>query len=102
MWTFTLGGLGVACLPLDPKVVGSRSDGFLRVIKILSMTSFGGEVKQSVPSHRFMACKRTLRSVKEILHRQDSVAMFLVVAAAAAAATAVAVLVLECGLSMSS
>jgi len=28
--------------------------------KILSTPSFGGEVKPSVPSHRFAACKRSL------------------------------------------
>jgi hypothetical protein len=52
----------VACLPLDPRFTGSNlaeDDGFLRVIKIHSTTSFGGEVKLSVPCCRFMACKRT-------------------------------------------
>jgi hypothetical protein len=55
----------VACLPQDPKFMGSNSaedDGFLRAIKICSTTSFGGEVKPSVPCHRFMACKRTLQA----------------------------------------
>jgi hypothetical protein len=49
----------VACLPLDPKFAGSnptKDDGFLRVIKIRSTTSFGGEVKPSVPCRRFTAC----------------------------------------------
>jgi hypothetical protein len=32
------------------------------VIKIRSTTSFGGEVKPSVPCRRFTACKRTLRA----------------------------------------
>jgi hypothetical protein len=39
--------LVVACLPLDPRFAGSKpaeDDGFLRVIKIRSTTSFGGEV----------------------------------------------------------
>jgi hypothetical protein len=61
----TLGGLVVACYPLDPRFAGSNpaeDDGFLRVIKIRSMTSFGGEVKPSVPCRRFTACKRTLRA----------------------------------------
>jgi hypothetical protein len=61
----TLGGLVTACLPLDPRFAGSNpaeDDGFLRVIKIRSTTSFGGEVKPSVPCRRFTACKRTLRS----------------------------------------
>jgi hypothetical protein len=41
----------VACLPLDPMFGGSNpaeDDGFLRVIKIRSTNSFGGEVKSSV------------------------------------------------------
>jgi hypothetical protein len=53
----------VVFLPLDPRFAGSNlaeDDGFLRVIKIHSTTSFGGEVKLSVPCRRFMACKRTL------------------------------------------
>jgi hypothetical protein len=51
--------------PLDPRFSGSiptEGDGFLRVIKIRSTTSFGGEVKPSVPCRRFTACKRTLRA----------------------------------------
>jgi hypothetical protein len=55
----------VVCLPLDPRFAGSNpaeGDGFLRVIKIRSTTSFKGEVKPSVPGYRFMACKRTLRA----------------------------------------
>jgi hypothetical protein len=61
-----LGGLVVACLPLHPRLAGSNlaeDDGFLRVIKIRSTTSFGGEVKSSVPC-RFTACKITLRAWK--------------------------------------
>jgi hypothetical protein len=37
---------------LDPRFAGSNpaeDDGFLRVIKVCSMTSFGGEVKPLVP-----------------------------------------------------
>jgi hypothetical protein len=55
----------VACLPLDPRFAGANpaeDDGFLRVIKIRSTTSFRGEVKSSVPYRRFTACKRTLRA----------------------------------------
>jgi hypothetical protein len=40
-----LGGLVVACLPLDPRFAGSNpaeDDAFLRAIKIRSTTSFGG------------------------------------------------------------
>jgi hypothetical protein len=53
----------VACLPLDPRFAGSNpveDDGLLRVITIRGTTSFGGEVKPSVPCHRFTACKKTL------------------------------------------
>jgi hypothetical protein len=49
----------VECLPLDSKFLFSNpaeDDGFL------SVTSFGGEVKPSVPCRRFTACKRTLRA----------------------------------------
>jgi hypothetical protein len=48
---------------VDARFAGSNvaeDDGFLKVIKIRSTTSFGGEVKPSVPCHRFVACKRTL------------------------------------------
>jgi hypothetical protein len=53
----------VARLSLGPKVPGTSPTGgirFLRVIKILSMASFRGEVKHLVPCHSFTACKRTL------------------------------------------
>jgi hypothetical protein len=46
----------LACSPLDPRFAGSiptEGDGFLRVIKIRSTTTFGGEVKPSVPCRRF-------------------------------------------------
>jgi hypothetical protein len=46
-----LGGLVVACLPLDPKFAGSNAaedDGFLRAIKIRSAASFRGELKPSL------------------------------------------------------
>jgi hypothetical protein len=52
----------VAYLPLVPRFAGSNAvedDGFLIVIKIRSTTSFGGEVKPSVP------CRKILRHVKE-------------------------------------
>jgi hypothetical protein len=55
----------IACLPLDPRFAGSNpaeDNEFLRVIKIRSTTSIGGEVKSSVPCRRFTACKRTLRA----------------------------------------
>jgi hypothetical protein len=53
-----LGGLVVTCWPPDPKFVDSylpEGDRFLRAIKIDSMTSFGGEVKPSVPCRKFTA-----------------------------------------------
>jgi hypothetical protein len=55
-----LGGLVVVCLPLDPRFTGSNpaeDDGFFR-----STTSFGEEVKPSVPCCRFTAYKRNLRA----------------------------------------
>jgi hypothetical protein len=61
----TVGGLVVTWTGLDPKFAGSNpaeDNGFLRVIKILCTTSFGGEVKSSVPCRRFTACKRNLRA----------------------------------------
>jgi hypothetical protein len=55
-----LGGLVVSVLATGPKVRGFDPDrGIKRVIKFRSTTSFGGEVKPSVPCRRFTACKRT-------------------------------------------
>ena len=48
--------------PLDSRVEGSIPvwvDGFFQSVKILSMTSFGREVKLWVPCRRFTASKRT-------------------------------------------
>jgi hypothetical protein len=53
----------VSVLATGPKVRGF--DGFLRVIKIRRTTSFGGEVKPSVPCRRFTACKRTFGHEEE-------------------------------------
>jgi hypothetical protein len=53
--TVALGGLVVACLPLEPRFASSNAaegDGFLRAIKISS-------VKPSVP------CREILRQVKK-------------------------------------
>jgi hypothetical protein len=67
----TLSSLGVVSLPPDIMVqTHPGGDGLLRVIKILSTTSFRGEVQQLAPCCRFMACKRTLQIVK-MLHRQN-------------------------------
>ena len=52
------GGLVVSILASDTRVRGFKLD-FSGVRKILSMHSFGGEVKESVPSPSFAACKRT-------------------------------------------
>jgi hypothetical protein len=55
---------------LDPRVVGSNpaeGDGFLREIKIRSTTSFGGEIKPSVPCHDILWHVKDPYSMKEIL-----------------------------------
>jgi hypothetical protein len=53
----------LACWPLVAQFAGSNpaeAVGFFSVHeKILSMLSFGGEVKESVPCLTFAACKRT-------------------------------------------
>jgi len=59
-----LGGVGVACCPYVPKFAGSNPTEAVRIFqgkKILSVPSFGGEVKPSVPLCRFGACKRSLK-----------------------------------------
>lgn len=51
----TLGGLVVACLPMDPRFASSnlaKGNEFLRAIKFHCMTSFGGQLKPSVPYHK--------------------------------------------------
>ena len=48
--------------PLDPRFAGSITagvDGFFQSVKIVSITSFGREVKPCVPCRRFTARKRT-------------------------------------------
>jgi hypothetical protein len=55
--------------------IPAEVDGFLRVIKIRSTTSFGGEVKPSLPCRRFTACKRTLRAWIEMFRKQNSAAI---------------------------
>ena len=48
-------------LPVDPKFADSNPagvDGFLQRVKILSMTSFGKDVKPWIPCRRFTARKR--------------------------------------------
>jgi hypothetical protein len=60
-----LGGLVVSVLATRPKVRGFDPD--RGKIKIRSTTSFGGEVKPSVPCRRFTPCKRTLRAQIKML-----------------------------------
>jgi hypothetical protein len=48
----------VACLPLDPRLVGSnpdKDDGFLRAIRTHSTTSFIGELKLGPRVVRYVA-----------------------------------------------
>ena len=69
IFNLMFGGLEVACWPLVSKFAGSNlaeAIGFLRGKKILSTPSFGGEVKPSVPCHRFAACKRSLKCNVEV------------------------------------
>ena len=56
------GGLVVSMLASGTQVCGfkpGRSRRIFTGVKILSMPSFGGEVKESVPCPSFAACKRT-------------------------------------------
>jgi hypothetical protein len=62
-----LDGLVVSVLATGPKVRGFDPD--------RSTTSFGGEVKPSVPCRRFTACKRTLRAWIEMFRKQNSAAI---------------------------
>jgi hypothetical protein len=48
----------VSVLTTGSTSIPTEVNGFLRVIKIRSTTSFGGEIKPSVPCRRFTACKR--------------------------------------------
>jgi hypothetical protein len=63
----------LACWPLVPNITGSlpaEAVGFFGR-KILSMPSFGREVKPFAPCHRFAACKRSLNGVKKASFRQN-------------------------------
>ena len=44
-----------------------RSRQIFKGKKILSTPSFGGEVKPSVPCHRFAACKRSLNGMEVVI-----------------------------------
>jgi hypothetical protein len=68
------GGLGVACCLEVPKFAGSNPAEAIRILqgrKILSMPSFGGEVKPSVPCRRFAAYKRSLNETWKSTFRQN-------------------------------
>jgi hypothetical protein len=67
-----LGGLVVSVLAAGPKVHGFDPD---RGRWIRNTTSFGGEVKPSVPCRRFTACKRNLRAWIEMFRKQHSAAI---------------------------
>jgi predicted RNA binding protein YcfA (HicA-like mRNA interferase family) len=69
----------VSVLARGPTVAGSgqaEDRGFVWAIKSLARTSFGGEVKPSVPCRRFTACKRTLHSMSEMLCRPNFLTCF--------------------------
>jgi hypothetical protein len=53
-----------------------RSRRIFKGEKILSMPSFGGEVKPSVPCHRFAACKRSLNVSLKSAFRQNYRTLF--------------------------
>jgi hypothetical protein len=64
----------LAAGPRGLAAVGSglaEDGGFLWVIKATGRTSFGEEVKPSVPCRKFTACKRTLQSMSEIFCRPN-------------------------------
>jgi hypothetical protein len=59
-FTVILGGVIVIMLVIGPKVCGfkpGQEQWILRVIKILSTTSFGGEVKLCAPCRKFFSLK---------------------------------------------
>jgi hypothetical protein len=65
IWHSGLGGLEVACWPLEPKVAGSNpaeAVGFFRAEKILSTPSLGVEVKPSVVDLRHVKDPWMLRA----------------------------------------
>jgi hypothetical protein len=68
------GGLVVSMLASGTQVRGlkpGRSRRIFRAKNILSMPSFGGEVKPSVPCRGFAACKRSLNGVENASFRQN-------------------------------
>jgi hypothetical protein len=74
------GGVVVACCLQVPKFAGSNLAEAIRICqgkKILSMPSFGGKVKLSVPCRRFAACKRSLNVTWKLAFRQNYWPTFL-------------------------
>jgi hypothetical protein len=64
---------------LDPGFTGSnlaKNDGFLRAMKTSSMTFFGRKVKLLVPCCKIYSMLKNAMSMKVILHRQNSLAVF--------------------------
>jgi hypothetical protein len=66
------GGLEVTCWPLVGGFAPGRSRRIFRAKKILSTSSFGEEVKPSVPCRNFTACKRSLNVTWKPAFRQIS------------------------------
>jgi hypothetical protein len=69
-----LGGLVVSVLPIRLKIwefKPGRGRWILRAIKIRSTTSFGGEVKLSVPCRKILRHVKDPYSMKEILRKQN-------------------------------
>jgi hypothetical protein len=65
----------VTYLPLHSRFAGSKStkdDGFLRALKIRGTTSFGRQVKLSVPRLKIYAVLKKAASVKEVHRRQNT------------------------------
>jgi hypothetical protein len=63
----------VSVLATGPKVhrfKPEQGNGFLRVIKFHSTTSFRGEIKLTVPCRKIYGMLKNPTSMKEILHRQ--------------------------------
>jgi hypothetical protein len=74
----TLGVLVIACLPLEPRFAASypaKDSGFLRAIKIHSMTPFGGEVKLLSHVAHLWHVKEPYEYEETIL-RQNSAAIY--------------------------
>jgi hypothetical protein len=64
---------------LDPRFVGSNTaedDEFLRAIKFRIKTSFGGEVKPTVPCRKTLRLVKSLYSMKE-MHREAKFTVLL-------------------------